>query len=106
MQEIQCTLELDSIAVDLINQELAGPSNPIEKDGNLLHCLSADLGDGYEVDIKIVNGNQESGPYVDAVLFHLGCELECLEPARFERVDSEFIFEADDKRFVLKVKGV
>jgi len=44
--------------------------------------------DGYEVDIKVCNGNS---PFVDAILFHNGREICVLDPC-FENIDGEYHF--------------
>ena len=38
-----------------------------------VEAVSVDFGYGWEIDINICNG--EPSPYVDAVLFHDGCEV-------------------------------
>lgn len=99
--EIRQKITLDPMAIDLVNLDLARTSRDPDS-GELIETFTADLGDGYEVDIKIVNGDEQAGPYVDAVLFHMGCELCCLEPG-FDRVDGEYIFQTDDKKFIVEV---
>ena len=73
----------------------------------VLHTETTDFGFGWEADIKIVNS--ESGPYVDAVLFHNGCEVMCLEP-EFEQFDGQYMFniahvddETKKSRFILNI---
>lgn len=74
--------------------------------GETIETFSTDLlGDGYEVDIKVVNGDDSAGAYIDAVLFLNGQEVYCLEPS-FERLDGEYFFEVDDNKFSIEiVKG-
>lgn len=47
-----------------------------------------------EVDIKLVNGSDDCGPYVDAILFEDGCEMFCLEPG-FESLCGTYSFETE-----------
>lgn len=44
----------------------------------VLHVFTVDFGGGIEADIKVCNG--DTGPWVDAVLFDQGREVQILEP--------------------------
>ena len=67
----------------------------VDKYGDMIDCLTFDLGDGYEIDLKLCNGDDDAGPYIDVVLFHDGCEVSCLEP-EFEELEGEYSFEVCD----------
>lgn len=43
----------------------------------------------YEVEFKLVNGNEDSGPYLDVILWDDGQEVFVCDPS-FERLDTEF----------------
>jgi len=85
------TLRLDASHLATFNAWLA-ESCAVGDAGRdeVLHTASTDFGSGWEADIKIVNS--EDGPYVDAVLFHNGSEVMCLEP-EFEQFDGQYIFD-------------
>ena len=66
--------------IDEMNEMLLQKSR-IDGYGELIETFTACFpGGSYEVDIKVVNGDEQSGPYVDAVLFEDGNELAVLEP--------------------------
>jgi len=52
--------------------------------------------DGHEADIKVVNS--DGGPYIDAVLFQNGNEVDLLEPSY--RLDGEYAF--DEFKVIIK----
>lgn len=69
---------------------------------DVLDTISANFGDGYEVDIKLVNCRDESG-YIDAVLFLDGHDSGCLEPA-FDTVLGEYRFAHCGNEFCLIIE--
>jgi len=71
-------------------------------DDSLISRFTVALGEGFEVDIKVVNGDESAGPYVDAVLFQHGQEIYCLEPS-FETIEGEFNFEIGEQDFSIEV---
>lgn len=56
---------------------------------------------GFEVDIKVVNGDAQAGPYVDPVLFDEGCEVAAGDVA--DQLDGEHRFTVDDEEFCVRV---
>jgi hypothetical protein len=63
----------------------------VKRDG-VIEVFTANLGDGYEVDIKICNG--DTGPWIDPVLFHHGCEMACGDVG--ESLGATYEFEHED----------
>ena len=55
----------------------------------VIKTWSARFEDGLEVDLKLVNS--ASGPYIDAVLFEDGCEVQVLDPD-FTRLEGDYHF--------------
>ena len=63
----------------------------IDGHGEIIETFTAAFpGGSYEVDIKIVNGDDYAGPYVDAVLFEDGNEICVLEPG--DTLEGEYWF--------------
>lgn len=86
-------VKLDRHIIDEWNKNLMKHTR-VKDAGELIDCLHFDFGDGIEVDIILVNGCEDSGPYIDAVLFDEGNEISCLEP-NFECVAGQYEFKGD-----------
>jgi hypothetical protein len=59
---------------------------------DVIETFTANLGDGYEVDIKVCNG--DTGPWIDPVLFHHGWEMTCGDVG--ESLGATYEFEHED----------
>lgn len=94
------TIILNNEIKTQLNDLLSGKTKDSLKDGEVLHKETVDFGQGIEVDIKVVNSTP---PYVDAVLFHDGCEVGLLEP-EFETIDGQYCFQYDDEFYRLTIK--
>lgn len=77
----------------------AGECIPDVKETAVLQSYTEDLGDGYQADIKVCNG--DTGPWIDAVLFKDGHEVQVLEPS-FHFLGS-YEFQDGDLKFVVAV---
>lgn len=66
-------------------------------EAEVIDQFSVNFGDGWEADIKLVNG--DTGPYIDAVLFLGGHEVLALDPS-FETINGDYHWEpVDDEDF-------
>lgn len=65
---------------------------------DVLQSYVEDLGDGYQVDINICNGD---GPWIDAILFKDGIEVQTLEPSF--RFLGRYEFRHGERAFVVEV---
>ena len=54
-----------------------------------LVLFPGDEDETYVVEFKLVNGNEDSGPYLDVILWNDGSEVFVCDPS-FERLDTEF----------------
>lgn len=75
----------------------------IKDQPEILATYTVDFGNGIEADIKVVNGCEDSGPYVDPVLFRDGNEVVVIEAA--DQLDGEYVFWYDDKQYIAIVRG-
>lgn len=74
------------------------------KDG-IIDSLSVTFDNGYQADIKLCNSDEESSPWVDAVLFdENGCELAVIEPQ--DSMTGEFVFEYEDEFYRVIVDSI
>lgn len=64
------------------------------------------LQDGYSADFSLVNGDKESGPYLDVVFSLDGQEVNVLPPG-FEKLDGSYtlVDHSDGTTFVLSLQG-
>jgi len=58
---------------------------------------------GFEVDIKVINGCIDSGPYIDPVLFDEGSEITTIDIA--DQLDREYVFSYDGEEFRVTVSA-
>lgn len=97
------TLKLPQSEINYCNSLLAmRVGDPKQKYNETVTCLTAKFSDGCEVDIKVVNGNEECGPWLDVILFDdQGWEITALPPEG-ESVVGEFDFyvELDGKKML------
>lgn len=92
------TVKVEQHRADWWEKELAltNVSESAKRDC-VIDCITIDFGNGIEADIKLVNSSwtppeeDGCGPYIDAVLFENGQEIECLEPS--DELLGEYIFE-------------
>lgn len=99
-------MKLSSETIDFINNTLALKSaHPDFKHDHLIYSFTVSLCDAYEVDFKLVNGDDESGPYLDVVLFDDGMEVCSLEPNR-EKIEGEYILwdSIEDRYFTVRIE--
>jgi hypothetical protein len=68
---------------------------------DVIKTFTVDFGGGLEVDIKVCNGD---GPYVDAVLFLDGHEVEVLEPSDELLGEYPFNYNGDSYTVDIQVK--
>jgi len=54
-----------------------------------MELFPGDKDETYVVEFKLVNGNEDSGPYLDVILWDDGSEVFVCDPS-FERLDTEF----------------
>jgi hypothetical protein len=71
------------------------------KNADVIQTWSANFGDGIEADIKLVNGDT---PYIDAVLFQDGCEVNVLDVS--ETLLGEYDFRYKGMQYVVNVEVV
>jgi hypothetical protein len=74
---------------EMLDRETAVPDA-----GELIDHILIDLGSHggtLEVDIKLCNGSDDSGPYLDCILFEEGCEIDLLAPGEGP-VEGEYTF--------------
>jgi len=110
MSTYEKTIHLEKAEVEYINNLLTekawessfGRSDIID----VYSTAFSSYGHDVEVDIKVINGDDEdSGAWIDAVLFDSnGQEIFAL-PAYFDRLDGEYIFELDGNSFIVRVVG-
>ena len=74
-----------------------GHSTEHDRDG-VIFTLTADFPGDIEADIKVCNGDT---PYVDAVLFEGGCEVQVLEVS--DTLEGEYPFELDGQEYLVEV---
>lgn len=72
---------------------------PEYKDCETIATYTAKFDDGIEADIKLCNGDT---PYVDAVLFHNGCEVAVLEVS--DTLDGEYAFTYNNNKYIVSVE--
>jgi hypothetical protein len=78
------------------------PDTP--KDG-IISTFTTTFDNGYEVDIKICNGDSQGGPYIDPVLFDKdGIELCVIEVE--DTLLGEYLFYYDDETYQVLVEAV
>lgn len=96
------TIKIPQQQVDEINKVLAAgePDTQSDKDGTI-YVFSVSFGNGYEVDIKVCNGDP---PYIDPVLFLNGSDACILEPDA-ESIEGEYEFDHDGQKFVVIVEA-
>lgn len=90
----EATIRVNPVILQKLNRLLSGDAKDPIKDGEILHTETADFGEGIEADIKVVQGDGEAGPYVDAVLFDHGEQICVLEP-EFEQFNGIYSFYPD-----------
>ena len=78
---------------------LDGPELEDMKNAAVIETLSANFGNGFEADIKVVNGDT---PYVDAVLFFHGCEVLTLDVS--ETLLGEYAFRHKGEKYIVQVE--
>ena len=61
----------------------------------VLACYTVDFGEGIQADIKVCNG--DSGPWIDAILFDQGHEVQVLEPSTV--LLGSYKFQYNDKEY-------
>lgn len=86
-------------------QSILNRSSAIDtvKQGEVIKTFTAKFNNGYEADIKVVNGNEDSSPYVDPVLFNAsGNEIAVGEVA--DSLLGEYIFDYDGQQYTVIVK--
>jgi hypothetical protein len=103
MHNHTCIIQIDKATLERYNAMLQEHTR-VDTYGELINVWTANFGNGYEADIKIVNGESDCGPYVDPVLFLNGNEVCCMEVS--DCLDGEYIFEAHNKTFKVIVKGI
>lgn len=88
-----------------MNSLLAQQKRVENQPKNVIREYSTKFADGFEAVIKVVNGNDGSGPYVDPVLFRDGHELGPLEVR--DRLDGFYKFQfAKREPFCVTVTGI
>ncbi len=69
---------------------------------DIIETFTVKFKDGREADIKVVNGSEDSGPYIDAVLFEDGQEIAVCEPV-FDELDGDYHFFLAEHHYWVKV---
>lgn len=67
----------------------------------VLHVFTVDFDDGIEADIKVCNG--DTGPWIDAVLFEFGHEVQVLEPSTI--LLGEYLFELCGQPYTARLEA-
>ena len=84
--------EMDCDKLDELNTILQGKKLEDAGEFEVLHTETIKHGIGhYEVDIKVCNGDT---PYIDAVLFEDGNEINVLEPS--DQMDGDYYFQGNN----------
>jgi len=73
---------------------------PDAGEDEILDIITVDLGEGLQVDIKLVNN--ASGPYIDAVMFDEGNECITLEPVY--HLIGDYCFKYKSTKYIINVK--
>lgn len=96
-------LQFNQERIDKINGWLAQTSRVMDEP-ETIDTLYADFDEGWCADIKVCNGCEDAGPWIDAVMFHEGGEVQVIEPA-FDEIEGEYIFTIDgvDRTVVIEV---
>lgn len=96
------TIKIDSKLAKLIQQRM-DDNQPLDDDvGNhdhLYQTFTAKFGKGIESDIKIVDF--PTGPWIDAVLFQDGNQIDLMEPQYV--LLGEYPFEYNNVKYVVKL---
>ena len=98
------TLSIPLTTLTHYNAILADPAIvPKRKNVDVLASWTARFATcpGIEADINVVNGDDDTGPFVDAVLFDQGSEVALLDPAH--RLNGDYCFTVNDTVFCVTV---
>jgi len=74
--------------------------SPLYKDAEIVETMTEHFSDGFEIDVKICNGTP---PYIDAILFKNGQELNVME-ACTAPLEGEYTLEYGDTRYTLSIE--
>ena len=115
-RQITVVVEIDPQRLEQANKWLRRKRGlPDAGRDELLDCVSVKVDEYFdktdnqvksaEVDIKVCNSDQRSGPYVDPVLFIDGCEAQTIEVC--DAWDGEYHFQnpVNCDRYIVVVKG-
>jgi hypothetical protein len=88
--------EISAADLEHVNALLSfGKRSDLGRKGEVIWQTTVPVGEGREVDIKVVNGlGADDAPYVDIVLFDEGCEIGCLDVQ--DAVIGTFAFPGED----------
>ena len=95
----QRTIIIPEAEVEMMQAFLQGKGHG--SDGTI-KTYTADFGDGIEADIKVCDADRESTPFVDAVLFDHGSQVDVLEVA--DDLIGEYIFTYNDYTYTVIVE--
>lgn len=68
---------------------------------NTIVTYTADFGKGIQADIKVCDADKESTPFIDAVLFHEGSDIGCLDVG--DELLGKYIFKDKDNTYTVVV---
>jgi len=101
--QLKTVLPIEADTLQALDAILAKPfADDDYTNDSLIIDFTATFSGGYEVDIKVVNGDDYAGAYIDAVIFHNGQEVFCLEPA-FDKLEGEYIFDIRGNQYIVEV---
>jgi len=91
--------KISATKCDYFNQFLAMKQGSSEhKKDSQIASHTVLLCDDYSVDLNLINGDKESGPYLDVVLFDGGEEVQTLPPSRTKLEGTYKFYDSVEKR--------
>ena len=85
-------------------EEILQRTTGLSDEPDVIETFTVWLDDGIEVDLKVCNGSEDSGPYVDAVLFHSGSEACVLEVS--DTLLGSYLFYYNGTTYIVHVSEV
>lgn len=98
------TIEVDLDRANKCDQILAlKVADPGYKENDQIDGMTVTVSETYEIDFNLYNGNEETGPWLDAILFDTCCEVMTLDPVHESITGTSFTFNVDDENLTIIV---